>query len=417
MEEAMIMASIDEGHFSPSISLDVTGSIRIGDSRFEVYGRFSKGWKHTLTWTWIALESQKGVLMKLEDHYIQGNLGNLKLSDIRKLYAQITGQEVSKDSQDSDDADDEITFKNMSIRISCTKYSDPKQNRKALELSGEVTVGDTTSYSASLTFATEGAMVTGGVSNVKIPGTDIFIERAGLKAFLALKGGKGPKKTPLRTGKEHTSLQAGRSGSETGSSFSILGVINYHNVTFRAGFHTAKEKNNRERDWIVFGSAEDVRLRDAWPSIEETSFLNLQLENVTVIASSRGKSRKKRPHQIKGKNGSKNGGKTQTAQKDTEDENNDGAHTNWDVVAEIEEYGYAVKKGKHKTQVSQRPCARATANLERSRFSNLCHHSQFPTIRTFEPWEEDRGFTAVIECRQMGRCRSINPAAAILQSE
>ncbi|KAI1451228.1 hypothetical protein F4805DRAFT_464043 [Annulohypoxylon moriforme] len=345
MEQAEITAAIDEGHFSSSIRLDVLGAIRIGDSRFEVHGRFSKGWRHALSWTWIAIESQKGVPAKLEDHYIQASSGDLKLSDIRELYTQITGQEVSRDSQDSDYVDDGIIFRNMSIRICCTKYSDPKQNRKALELSGEVTVGNTTSYTASLTFATEGIRITGSVSNVKIPGTDIFIEKAGLRAFLALKGSKGRMNPSLGTGKEHTGLQVGRPVREMGSSFTILGVINYHSIVFRAGFHMATEKNSQERDWLVFGSAEHARLRDVWPSIEETSFLNLQLDNVAVVASSRDMSRRKRPYRIQSKNGCNNDTKAQVARKDPEDEISDGAHAGWDVLEEVEKHGYAVKKG------------------------------------------------------------------------
>lgn len=253
---------------------------------------------------------------------------------------------MSEEPRDSDDAGDEITFKRMSIRIFCAKYSDTKHNRKSLELSGEVTVGDISSYSASLTFATEGITVTGGVSEVNIPGTDIVIEEAGLKAFLALKKGERPKKMPLKTGEEHTIQQAGGSVSETGSSFSILGVIRYHEVTFRAGFHVAKarQKNSKEKDWIVFGSAENVKLRNVWPSIDETSFLNLQIENVTVIASSQDKKRVQ------------TSSKTQTAQEHTEDKTGQGAHASWDVLAEIEEYGYKVKKGKDKAFLFQYHC-------------------------------------------------------------
>ncbi|KAI0887862.1 uncharacterized protein GGS22DRAFT_197773 [Annulohypoxylon maeteangense] len=337
MEEATMMALIDESHFSSSINLDVVGTIRIGDSHFEVCGSFSKGWKHALTWTWIAIESQNDVPMRLEDYYIQASLGNLALGDIKNLYTKVTGQRTLNHSQYDGDADGNITFKNMSIRISCTKYSDITHNRKSLELLGEVTVGDTTCYAASLAFATEGVTVTGDVRNVQIPGTNFFIENAGLMVFLAFKGSKGKKNDVLREGKEHHSPQVGDSSSETRSRFSIRGIMNYHNITFRAGFYTTKYKNSKGRDWLVFGSANNSRLRDAMPSIKEQSFLNLQLENVTVIVSSRDR-------------GMSNGtsmaeNKTLMGQMDTDDEANDGEHADWDALAEIEEYGYEVKKG------------------------------------------------------------------------
>ncbi|KAL3247338.1 hypothetical protein ABHI18_012444 [Aspergillus niger] len=344
--QATLMASIDEEHFSSSVSLEVEGKILIGEIRWKFYGRFLKGWMHALTWTWIAIESQKGVPLRIEDYYIRASLGDLKLSDIKGLYAQITGQNVSNETHDSGSFENEISFKNMSLCIACTKYSDPKQNQKTLHVSGEVTVGDTTSYSASLTFSPEGVTVTGDVSDFQIPGTDIFIEKARLRGFLNFKGGKKQHERAFRTGKQHITLQRGEPDSATGSAFSILGVIHYHKATFSAGLHLAKQKN-LEWEWLVFGSSEHLRLRDIWPSIDETSFLNIQLEHVSVIASSGDKSHITRPRQTQSKNESKEYGGPQVTQGhiDSGNDNSDEAHAHWDVLAEIEHSGYTIKEG------------------------------------------------------------------------
>ncbi|GAP86904.1 hypothetical protein SAMD00023353_2400470 [Rosellinia necatrix] len=332
LEGATLFASFDEGHFASSVALDIAGVVKLGDGRFDIHGRFAKDWKHAVTWTWVDVESKDGVPMKLEDHFIEASIGDLTLSDIKKLYSQITGQEGSRDSEDHNISDDELKFKAMKFRISSTKYANAKLNRKAIELSGEVTVGDATSYSANLTFATEGITVTGAVSNVRIPDTDIFIEKAGLNAFLALKGGKD--------------LQTGESDSRSKSSLSILGVIKYHEVTFKAGFHTAKDEN-KERDWLVFGSAQRIRLREVWPSIPEDSFLNLQLDNVTVIASAKSRKRrsKKLPKQINDNNESEKDSSTDVADEDAEAGVSSETHANWDVMAEVEAYDYPVKQG------------------------------------------------------------------------
>lgn len=91
MEEATITASIDEGHFGSSVRLDVAGKIKIRDTCFEFDGCLAKGPEHTFTWTWFDVESKMGIPPKEEYYYIHTSLGDLKLRDIRKLYAQITG--------------------------------------------------------------------------------------------------------------------------------------------------------------------------------------------------------------------------------------------------------------------------------------------------------------------------------------
>lgn len=341
MTKAFLEASFYEGHFSSSISLDIGGQIKVGGGTFDVGGRFAKGWANAVTWTWIEGDEEAPPLAQ-EDYFIQASMGNMTLSDMKKIHAQITGQELAEDGGDM--TDDEITFKNMSIKISCTKYKDDKLDKRSLELAGEVTVGDTSTYSASLTFATEGISVTGAVSNVQIPGTDVVIEKAGLRAFLALKTSSSTEKPdtakPGHDGSKSLVSKGDSAKNETSkrrqSSFEILGVINFHDVIFEAGFYTGKSKKDGERDWLAFGSAKHIRLRDAWPNIPIDSFLNLQLDNVTLIASSKARKRE-----------SGDARAIQSKEQEKEDTCND-IHGNWSVLREIDSLDYPIIQGERK---------------------------------------------------------------------
>ncbi|KAM0514405.1 hypothetical protein ACHAPE_006698 [Trichoderma viride] len=343
MIKAFLEASFYEGYFNSSISLDVGGQIKLGEGTFEVAGRFAKGWADSVTWTWLNATGEKSLPLAQEDYFIQAITGDMKFRDLEIVHAQITGQQPA---EDDDAGHDDMTFKNMSIKIACTKYTDSKLDRKSLELAGEVTVGDTSTYSARLTFATEGISVVGAVSNVHIPGTDVVIEKAGLKAFLALKTSSVDNSTAAvdsavsiggaAVSKKDQKKEETRKRRQ--SSFEILGVIHFHNVTFRAGFYTANNKEDKKRDWLVFGSAEHIRLREAWPDIPHDSFLNLQLVNVSVIASSKDRKRNRRDVES---NTVTHGHTKMTGSK--QDDND--IHGEWDVLREIEALDYPIVQG------------------------------------------------------------------------
>ncbi|GAB1318701.1 hypothetical protein MFIFM68171_08911 [Madurella fahalii] len=302
MTEAMFSASFSESNFDSSVRLDIARLIKIGDGpgQLVVRGQFAKGWKHAITWTWIQFQSHFSVPLAQEDHFIEANLGDLTLSDIKRLHAQITGGQVMSEERDS--AGETITFRNIAIRASCTKYLGGKRDRKALEMLGEVTVGDMSSYSASLTFATDGITIIGGKEKTSDPSST-----------------------------SESSLVTRNGGSREKASISVLGIVKYESVIFKAGLYLIRMKNEKERDWLVFGSADRVRLREIWLSIAEDSFLNLKLDNVTVIASYRDRNIPSYKHQSgqTGTDGIYNGG---------------GEHASWDVLSEIETCGYSVTK-------------------------------------------------------------------------
>lgn len=164
------------------------------------------------------------------------------------------------------------------------------------------------------------------VETLLVPGTSIIIEKAGLQFFMALK----KEKTSDPSSTSESSLVT-RNGGE--ASISILGIVKYESVIFKSSLYLTRMKNEKERDWLVFGSADRVRLREIWPLIAEDSFLNLQLDNVAVIASSRDRNMPSRKHQsgqTRGTDGIHNGGRE---------------HASWDVLSEIETHGYSVTKG------------------------------------------------------------------------
>jgi hypothetical protein len=322
----MLTASFREGSFNSSVKLDIMGLMKIGDDiSLEVQGQFAKGWMHNITWTWLQFQSQLGVPLAQDDHFLQASIGNLTLSDIVKLHSRIAlGRELSEQDVSERTAGEVIKLQNATIKVSCTKYLGEKRYRKVLEVLGVVTVGDITSYSASLTFATDGITITGGVGNIQIPGTSLIIEKAGLKFSMDLR--EKPQQAMLtnstnNTQKAGTCEKEGSVSTKHKTSLSVLGIVKYQNVIFEAGLYLANKKDKDERDWLAFGLAGHLRLRDIWPAIPEDSFLNLQLENVAIIASSRD-----RPHTTYGKQ-------------------RDHGSGNWDALVEIGAYHYPISKG------------------------------------------------------------------------
>jgi hypothetical protein len=383
----MLKTSFDERDFDSSVRLDITGRIKLGSTTFEVRGQFAKGPKHTLTETEV-------------DHFIQARIGNIKLSDIEQLHRQIMGQELSGYRGGIDTAGQDVTLNNLSFRVSYTKSVGPEPARNAPELLGEVTVGEVSSYAASLTFDTYGVTIAGAVSDVKIPNTNITIVKARLSFFIALNKGRTSQKTPRGAAKRKKALEGGNAGDagEGGdgghcqSKFEILGHIEYEKVTFEVGLYYAANKGEEgERDWLVYGSAGNIRLRDVWPSIENDSFLNLQLENVAVIASSKERpeieqqelDEEEEEEEKEEEDGVENGTKAETVAKDgTAGEGadgkgiNDSAPPNWDVLSQIGASHYPVEKGK--------PVNPPAPNLIAPRFPNLHHHFFLRTTRTAE---------------------------------
>jgi hypothetical protein len=135
--------------------------------------------------------------------------------------------------------------------------------------------------------------------------------------------------------------------------FAILGIVKIEKVTVSVGIYTAQKKGKSKRDWLLFGSVTSVALRELDANAEGT-FLDLQLDNVALIASSEDievedeeddetkKNAKSEKSVVKteSKEG-KDQGKQAKKDDKGEDEN---AHAG--VLKTVKSYKYPIRKGK-----------------------------------------------------------------------
>lgn len=329
-----------------------------------------------------------------------------------------------------------ITFKEMKLKLSSKKSKEEKTTRKALELNGKIAFNEHSSAVGNLTFASDGVTVQGGISDVKIPDTDIVIEKAGLEIFFGFrpkkieekldeKSGDGKKESkptseskPAAPGKDQDGKMVEKrlvkstdkppltktlsEKKETdnkaervkrGNRFGILGVVKINKITIKVGLYTEQKESNERREWLAFGAIENVRLREIWNAIPEDSFLNLELRNIALIASSHDRKKKKKddktedegddagksdevkPKAIrnrvpdgevwinnlsvfavsegekpdedsKGKEG--DGNKDEKADEEEEQKEPD----NWDVLGTVDAYNYPVVKGEYSSDTA-----------------------------------------------------------------
>ncbi|KAK2931735.1 Kelch-type beta propeller [Fusarium oxysporum f. sp. vasinfectum] len=224
--------------------------------------------------------------------------------EAEKIHAQISGQKLpEKETKKPDDekkedekktsGGNEIAFKGMKLKLSNKKSKEEKTTRKALELNGKATFNEHSSAVGSLTFASEGVTVQGGISDVKIPDTEITIKKAGLEIFFGFKSKKNEEKSDEKSGNDKKdSKPTGESKPEVlgkdqdgevaekslvkssdkssaktpsekkekdhktkkvkrGSRFGILGVVEINKVAIKVGLYTEK------REWLAFGAIEN----------------------------------------------------------------------------------------------------------------------------------------------------------------
>ncbi|KIL93781.1 hypothetical protein FAVG1_02342 [Fusarium avenaceum] len=339
MSKAEFTTSFNEGEFWATVQLELSAEFKLGDGNFKAKGHLSR-----------------------DDSYLEAEVGELTLTDIRKIKDQMQGKKLTEDDTDKSTekemtkgeevkkvakkeeekktdkekeeekkiaAGNEITFNELKLNLSRKKVEKEETVRYALELNGKVTFNEHACSTASLVIATDGVSITGGISDFKIPGHEVVvIQRAGLEIFIALNTGGDTKaidnekkagdsnetkeigeeetKTPAQGGvkaKDEKNLEnADKESSDKAltetkkakraSRFGILGVVKFNNVTIEAGFYTEQKKDTEKREWLAFGAIKTLRLRDVWESIPAENFLNLQLDNLALIASSEERKKK-----------------------------------------------------------------------------------------------------------------------------
>ncbi|SCO91442.1 uncharacterized protein FRV6_15570 [Fusarium oxysporum] len=310
MKDAELKASFEEGDFRSTVKLKLSAELKLGDGTLKVKGQISR-----------------------DDNTLEAEVDDLTLTDIKKIHAQISGQKLPE--KETKKPDDEK--KRGREEDSWSKKSkEEKTTRKALELNGKVTFNEHSSAVGSLTFASEGVTVQGGISDVRIPDTEITIKKAGLEIFFGFKSKKNEEKPDEKSGNDKKdSKPTGESKPEVlgkdqdgevaekslvkssdkssaktpsekkekdhktkkvkrGSRFGILGVVEINKVDIKVGLYTEQKKDKEKREWLTFGAIENVRLREIWNDISEDNFLNLELRNIALIASSHERKKKKK---------------------------------------------------------------------------------------------------------------------------
>ncbi|EXL52589.1 hypothetical protein FOCG_08380 [Fusarium oxysporum f. sp. radicis-lycopersici 26381] len=117
---------------------------------------------------------------------------------------------------------------------------------------------------------------------------------------------KSSAKTPSeKKEKDHKTKRIKR-----GSRFGILGVVEINKVAIKVGFYTEQKKDKEKREWLAFGAIENVRLREIWNDIPEDNFLNLELRNIALIASSHERKKKNKDDKKEDEDGNEKKKKT-----------------------------------------------------------------------------------------------------------
>ncbi|KAF5965774.1 hypothetical protein FBULB1_12034 [Fusarium bulbicola] len=305
MKDAEIKASFEEGDFRSTVKLELSAELKLGDGTFKVQGQISR-----------------------DDNFLEAEILGQKLPEKEKKKSD----DEKKVEEKKMAGGNEITFKEMKLKLSSKKLKEEKTTSKALELNGKVTFNDHSSAVGSLTFASEGVTVQGGISDVKIPDTEVMIKKAGLEIFFGFKSKKIEEKSdeksgddrkeskpenepeahakdqdskveekrksrdkaPTKTPSEQKEKVNMTKKPKRGNRFGIQGVVEVNKITIKVGLYTEQKKDKEKREWLAFGAIENVRLREIWNDIPEGNFLNLELRNIALIASSHDRKKKKK---------------------------------------------------------------------------------------------------------------------------
>ncbi|KAE8153299.1 hypothetical protein BDV25DRAFT_137055 [Aspergillus avenaceus] len=370
MKKAELKTSFVQGDFKDTLKLDLSAEMQLGGGTLEVSGRISRN-----------------------DNSLDAELGNLKLSDIKKIHAQVTGHEIpDQETTKSDGIKEaeghELTFEKLHLNLSSKKSKESKTTTRSLQLDGCVTFNEYTSSSAKLLIDNDGLMIEGDIADFNIPETNFKIQKAGLHIFVAFKHDKKSKKkitgekdqkkgeesategqTSEKEDKQSENTEAEKKAddakeeqeekpeSKRQSKFALLGVVEIESFTVSVGLYVEQKPDKKKRDWLLFGNVSSIKLNKIWPDVRN-GFLDLELDNVALIASSEDRNKKAKEIDGKDKDVDKEG-ETKSEEKadgegtgaSNDKESTDGTSAdsdkpaNHDVLAEVESYNYPISKG------------------------------------------------------------------------
>ncbi|XHG01805.1 hypothetical protein AWENTII_005176 [Aspergillus wentii] len=324
LTKAELKFSFEQGTFRETVQLNLTADLTLGSGTFSAVGKFSKN-----------------------ENSLDAKIGDLTLSEIKKIHAQIAGYALPADNAATEAEvkkeakGNEITFKNLHLNLSSTKMGGSTD--RSLQLDGCVGFNEHSSASALVKIDQDGLSISGDIKDFDIPDTHIKIEKAGLHIYIGFK--QGTKSEKAVDGEENKNFKAVTDGKETksnkkeskgetltktddeeekpvgtkrASEFAIMGIVKIESFTVTVGFHIEQKPDKPTRDWILVGSVASIKLDQLWSDLKG-GFLDLELDRVALIASSE--------------------------EREKQDPTESSAVDSWDVLAQVDAYGYPVVKG------------------------------------------------------------------------
>lgn len=96
MNDAELKASFEEGDFRSTVKLELSAELELEDGTLKVKGQISRGM--------FKMQLDRQLLTYLDDNFLEPGVGDLTLTDIKKMHARISGQKLpEKETKKPDD--------------------------------------------------------------------------------------------------------------------------------------------------------------------------------------------------------------------------------------------------------------------------------------------------------------------------
>ena len=172
-----------------------------------------------------------------DEQSLGAEVGDLSLTDLKKIHAQIQGHKVPEEKKTEENAakekkkkeeekkDEEkeakgndITFKKLRLDLSRKLAKKQKTYKTSLALEGHVKFNETASSRALLEINTDGLTISGGLSDFKIPETCVTIQQAQLFIFIGFKHEEKNKKGDGKSENKSDPKNGNSDGMQLGNS-------------------------------------------------------------------------------------------------------------------------------------------------------------------------------------------------------
>ncbi|KAL8688641.1 MAG: hypothetical protein Q9218_005496 [Villophora microphyllina] len=187
------------------------------------------------------------------ESFLEAELGGLSWREICDLYAELTGQTVTVNTDGND-----LRFENLCLRFSS----------KGIMINGNISFNEHRCATGLVSLGSNGLQITGGIESFTIPDTGIQVEEAALDIFVgrSVKDGKGGK-----------AVRASR--------FSVRGTVEFSGRKVSIGFHTSSGAPGHGRQWMLYASLEsDLKLSKIAKELEGTD-MDISLRKAAIVAS------------------------------------------------------------------------------------------------------------------------------------